>query len=476
VPHPPNGSTPSTDTPTLDLDALREQHPTTIEHALAHGEVPLADGRWQHPDGRVVDPQLGDGAVVWRNIIALWSFPVLGAILLPILLLTSGVTWLGVGCALGLWVATGLSITAGYHRLFSHRAYKAAWPVRLFFAIFGAMTVQNSILHWAKDHRYHHGMVDTIGDPYDARRGWGFSHIAWMYRSGAHADDLSNVDDLLNDPIVRWQDRYYVPLAFGANFAVVGLLAAVTGLWFEMFVLAGVLRIAFVHHVTFFINSWAHQIGNRPWSRKHTARDSWLLSLLTFGEGYHNYHHTFARDYRNGVRWYHFDPSKWTIWTLGKLGLAHDLKRIPLEVTLHARMAEQRQGLGERLMAAGHGRLEAWMEQLEASRSQLSQGIEHRRAQVSASFAEQRDALGLRLLEAEHAAEEALQELRRQRKAFSRQQSARMRSAERAARHEVAQLRRSVDQAQREALRRWAELRAVVTEVEAKLEPVRVRS
>jgi len=224
-----------------------------------------------------------------------------------------------------------LSITCGYHRLFAHVTYKARPALRAIYLLIGAMTLQGSALRWCAMHRVHHRYIDDPErDPYCARRGFWFSHIGWMlhdYPSG-HAD-LDCARDLKQDPMVMWQHRHYVPVAVAMNVAVPLLLGALSGDVVGTFLLAGVLRLVLSHHLTFFINSLAHIVGTQPYSTENTARDNAVVALLTFGEGYHNYHHAFAHDYRNAVRWWQWDPSKWLIWTLARVGLARDLKRVP---------------------------------------------------------------------------------------------------------------------------------------------------
>jgi stearoyl-CoA desaturase (delta-9 desaturase) len=237
----------------------------------------------------------------------------------------------------------GLAITGGYHRLWSHRTYDAHWSVRLVYMLIGAMALQNSVLVWASGHRNHHQYVDDAErDPYSASRGFWFSHIGWMlrrYPSGAI--DFSNVRDLQKDPLVVFQHRYYYVLAIGLNVLVPLGLGWLHGDLWGVFLLAGVLRLVVSHHFTFLINSLAHAWGRQPYSDEHSARDNWWLAFLTYGEGFHNFHHQFAHDYRNGVRWWHWDPSKWIIRSLSWVGLTHKLKRTPDVSIQRARLAMQ---------------------------------------------------------------------------------------------------------------------------------------
>lgn len=228
------------------------------------------------------------------------------------------------------FVYCGISITAGYHRLWSHRAYEANAFVRFFFAIGGALAVQNSALHWASDHRIHHGHVDDNDrDPYSAKRGFWYSHIGWMLREyQVHRySDYSNVKDLQQDKIVMWQHRNYLWLTLSLNFGLPILIGAIYGDIIGMLLIVGFLRLVLSHHTTFFINSLAHIWGKQPYTDANTARDNGVLAFLTFGEGYHNFHHIFQNDYRNGIKWYQFDPTKWLIRGLSWLKMAWNLKR-----------------------------------------------------------------------------------------------------------------------------------------------------
>ncbi|MCL6270638.1 fatty acid desaturase [Sansalvadorimonas sp. 2012CJ34-2] len=224
----------------------------------------------------------------------------------------------------------GTAITAGYHRLWAHKAYKAHWSLRLWFALWGAMAIQNSIMHWTSGHRRHHQHVDDYDlDPYSAKRGFWFSHIGWMLRSyDKEVGNFSNIKDLQKDPVVIWQHHYYIPIVLAMNFGVPLLIGLLSGNVMASLLLAGVLRLVLSHHCTFFINSLAHIWGKRPFTDKNTARDNGLLALFTWGEGYHNFHHVFSSDYRNGVRWWQFDPIKWLIFSASKIRLTSGLRRV----------------------------------------------------------------------------------------------------------------------------------------------------
>ncbi|MEO0335180.1 MAG: fatty acid desaturase [Pseudomonadota bacterium] len=224
--------------------------------------------------------------------------------------------------------ATAMSITAGYHRLWSHKAYEAGPILRLFYALFGAAAFQNSIYKWSVDHRLHHRHVDTDLDPYSINKGFFYAHMGWMISKQEwppHAKAYGR--DLENDKIVMWQDRNYVPIAIVMGFFLPTLIGHLMGNALGGLVFGALLRMVALHHGTFLINSACHFWGSRPYTIENTARDNIVLAFLTFGEGYHNFHHLFATDYRNGIRWYHWDPTKWLIKLSNWLGLSENLKK-----------------------------------------------------------------------------------------------------------------------------------------------------
>ncbi len=251
-----------------------------------------------------------------------------------------GVPWYGIahgyhGAAwfwfFALLFANGLAITCGYHRLFAHSTYEAHPILKIIYLLFGAMALQNSVLKWSADHRVHHRFIDDPErDPYCARKGFWFSHMGWMLRDHPSGNnDFSSVRDLERDPLVAFQHRHYLALALGMNFGAPLLVGWLSGDVLGTLLLAGFLRLVVSHHVTFFINSLAHMWGSQPYTDTNTARDNGWLAVLTYGEGYHNFHHMFAHDYRNGVHFWQWDPSKWFIGVMGWLGLARNLKRVP---------------------------------------------------------------------------------------------------------------------------------------------------
>lgn len=263
----------------------------------------------------------------WGPSIFLITYQVLFLLALPFYLYFYSPSWSLIAASVILLYLTGLSITAGYHRFYSHKTYRTNKWVELVMLFFGSMAGQSSALRWSFEHRLHHAYVDTDEDPYTIKKGFWYAHCLWILNKPKDVDPKV-VSDLVRNKLVMFQNRHIGKLMILTNaivFIAVGWLlddfvgAFVLALWGRMFAL---------HHFTWFINSLAHTWGDKPFSQEQTAVNNYVISLLTFGEGYHNYHHTFANDYRNGVRWYQFDPTKWLIWTLNKLGLAYDLKRM----------------------------------------------------------------------------------------------------------------------------------------------------
>jgi stearoyl-CoA desaturase (Delta-9 desaturase) len=275
-----------------------------------------------------------------RSILILAILPILTIIAVPYYGIVYGfnsLDWFWFGFFM---ISCGISITAGYHRLWSHRAYKSNIFFKIFFLIFGTASLQNSVIHWSSDHRKHHRFLDDPEkDPYAATKGFFFAHIGWMFRDTTqNMDDRSDVEDLKKDALLRFQDKYYTPLAVFACFILPLLIGASYGSAFGCFLLVGLARLVLIHHFTFFINSLAHFSGKKTYDAESTPRDNALVSLVTFGEGYHSFHHKFPGDYRNGINWYDFDPSKWIIFLSEKCNIAKNLKRTPQQMILKAKL------------------------------------------------------------------------------------------------------------------------------------------
>ena len=264
----------------------------------------------------------------WNMVFLLTIIPFIGIFGTSIYIYHNGIVWQEPILLLVFWFISGMGITMGYHRLFAHKSFKTNSFVEWILMIFGSLAFENTILKWVSDHRKHHNFSDTKDDPYSIMEGFWHAHIGWIIKNTPEKQSrIKGVKDLESKPAIKFQNKYYFHIGIIVGFIlplIVGLiynrpLGAV--LW------AGFLRVTLVHHATFFINSLCHFVGNRPYDYKSSARDSWFVSLFTFGEGYHNYHHTFQWDYRNGVKWFAFDPSKWIIKLLSFIGVTYDLRK-----------------------------------------------------------------------------------------------------------------------------------------------------
>lgn len=224
-----------------------------------------------------------------------------------------------------LMYVTGLSVTMGYHRLYAHTTYKLNPVVEAILLFFATMATQGSALRWSFDHRLHHAFVDTDKDPYSIKKGFWYAHFMWLFEKPVPIDNKV-VANLVKNPLLRFQHKYYGILMVLTNALAVGVLGWVYNDFLAAVLFGWLARTFVLHHLTWFINSLAHTWGARTFCKELSAVDNYIIALLTFGEGYHNYHHTFAYDYRNGIRWFHFDPTKWLIWTLSKCGFATQLR------------------------------------------------------------------------------------------------------------------------------------------------------
>lgn len=306
----------------------------------------------------------------------------------PVVALFGTLLWLNLGLfnMPTLWlsfiflVITGTGITAGYHRLFSHRAYEANRFVQWYFMLAGGAAWQGSVIEWSLDHRVHHQKIDSAQDPYNINEGFGFAHFYWLFHRRQRDWNAERHGDLVKDKMLLWQDRYYSWIAALSSFVLPMAIAGIFwGDWLGGLIIAGVLRTVINHHLTFAINSVCHVWGKQPYSDKHSARDNWFTAFFTWGEGFHNFHHEFATDYRNAIQWYQFDPSKWLIWALSKLGIAWNLKRTPEEKIFARKMNMQEKKItskiaqrGEALLSLAQAKLNEKKEAFQAAANKLT--------------------------------------------------------------------------------------------------------
>jgi stearoyl-CoA desaturase (delta-9 desaturase) len=210
--------------------------------------------------------------------------------------------------------------------------------------------------------------VDTEQDPYSIGRGFWSAHWTWVMEDKSLP--LAGVADLEKDPLVQWQHRHH--FLIGAVVATIPLwIGLATGNFIGYLVFGVALRIVVTHHTTFFINSAAHMFGSRPYTDANTARDNWLLAPITYGEGYHNFHHQWQWDYRNGALWYQWDSTKWLLNVLGWMGLVGQFRRVPRAAMTRARLHMEEQRLRERLSLASPGVATPMRARLAAARMKL---------------------------------------------------------------------------------------------------------
>jgi len=269
-------------------------------------------------------------------LVSLIFLPIASLICIPIYIVNYGIVWQEIAMLFIGWFFAGTGITIGYHRLFAHRTFKTYSIIEWFYMLTGSMALQNSILHWCSDHRRHHKKLDTKDDPYSIKEGFFHAHIGWIIKKSNN--NYAHVSDLERKSAVKFQKKYYWTIALFLSFVLPVIIGFTYGRPIGGLLWGGVLRTTLVHHFTFFINSLCHYLGNREYDPSTSARDSWIMAFLTFGEGYHNYHHKFQWDYRNGIRWYNFDPSKWIIEFLSLFNITYGLRKVPDYLILQAKV------------------------------------------------------------------------------------------------------------------------------------------
>lgn len=275
---------------------------------------------------------------IWPNIIFFAITTVFAVAGCPLYIRRFGISVSEILLFVFYLMATGISITAGYHRFFSHATYKANPFIQFLFLFFGAAAFEQTALTWSSQHRDHHRFVDTDRDPYSIKKGFFYAHMGWLI-FWEHDINYENVQDLRKNKLVMHQHVHYYLWAVTAGILTPLFFGALSGHFLGAFLFSVCLRLTVVYHSTFCINSICHMFGKATYDIYASAKDHWLVAFVTNGEGYHNFHHRFPSDYRNGVRWYQWDPSKWLIALMGRVKLAWDLKRISDYRILEARLA-----------------------------------------------------------------------------------------------------------------------------------------
>ncbi|KAK3911752.1 Acyl-CoA desaturase 1 [Frankliniella fusca] len=226
----------------------------------------------------------------------------------------------------------GIGVTAGCHRMWSHRAYKAKLPLRVLLALSFSVAGQNSILEWVRDHRVHHKFTETDADPHNVKRGFFFAHVGWLMQR-KHPDVLRqgrkvDMSDVEADPVVQWHEKYFLPLKILLCFIVPTLIPVYcwNEKWHISFFSTAVVRYVCLLNFTWLVNSAAHMFGDKPFDKRINPAENKFVSFLALGEGWHNYHHVFPWDYKTSEYSYYFNVTTFWIDLFARLGLAYDLK------------------------------------------------------------------------------------------------------------------------------------------------------
>jgi stearoyl-CoA desaturase (delta-9 desaturase) len=334
--------------------------------------------------------------IAWPTALFLTLTPIIGIIGTAVALWVEGFSWGMLIFSLVFAALTNLSITTGYHRLFSHRSYEAHPVVRWILVFIGTGAWQSSVLKWCTDHRVHHSEVDTDDDPYSINKGFWYAHLGWMFWKEP-PDYKIACPDLQKDPLLRFQHNHYIKCAIAVGFLLPLIIGWAFGYPLTGLFMAGALRIGLTQQSTFFVNSLCHTLGRQTYSNEISARDSLFVAFLTHGEGYHNFHHKFQFDYRNGIRWWQWDPTKWTIEFLSLVGLAKKLRTVSQTEILKARL--QMDALKLKSKGYSHEKLEVMRERLIQAQTRLrvlkedyqkskAQYLEHSRERLEALKAE----------------------------------------------------------------------------------------
>jgi stearoyl-CoA desaturase (delta-9 desaturase) len=321
----------------------------------------------------------------WDLFLFVVAYHLLLVALLPAFI--SVFSWSALAFFLVTYMIGGLSITVGYHRLYAHKAYTANPFFEWCILVGSTLSFEMSALMWSHDHRIHHNHCDTDKDPYSIKKGFWYAHVGWLF-DYKRDFDKQLVADLMSNPRVMLQHNYFPHFVIGVNVAVLLLGWAITGSLLASFYMGFLVRMAMIHHCTWFINSLCHTYGSKTYARELSAVDNAIMALLTFGEGYHNYHHAFAADYRNGIRWYHFDPSKWTIWIASKLGLVKNLRVINTVTVQKSLLLKDKKLILEHI----NNEVDERATELKARLEELSTTFEEKAAELMAKLRELKQA------------------------------------------------------------------------------------
>jgi stearoyl-CoA desaturase (delta-9 desaturase) len=268
--------------------------------------------------------------------------PFVGVLVAIVLLWNHGVDATQLAILIVMYLSTGIGVTVGYHRLLTHRAFRTYPWLERTFAVLGSMSVQGSVMDWVADHRKHHAHTDVEGDPHSPHVGHGsgwsglwYAHVGWLFETQGQADWKKYASELYEDPAMRKIGRRFpwlvglsllIPTVAGfvlSGFTLIGAL--------EGYIWGGLVRIFFVHHITWSVNSVCHYFGSRRFDIEDKSTNVAWLALFSMGESWHHNHHAFPRSAYHGLRWWEVDPSGLIITMMARLGLAWDVVRITPE-------------------------------------------------------------------------------------------------------------------------------------------------
>jgi stearoyl-CoA desaturase (delta-9 desaturase) len=303
-----------------------------------------------------------DGRKHYGFVLISAILPLLGLVVAVVLLWNKGV-WLSDLIVFGvMYVIAGLGVSTGYHRMLAHRSFKTTRPIKIFFAVAGSMAGQGPPIIWTAHHRRHHRVADKPGDPHSpyqdhepgilgALKGLWHAHMGWLFDKSLSSDPIRYCPDLVRDRDMRIISRYFLPIV-AAGVVLPGLLGlAISGtlrgflagmLW------GGLVRFFVSNHITYAVNSIGHYFGRRRFATPDESRNVGWLSLLSFGESWHNNHHAFPRSASHGMRWWEVDISAMVILLLEKTRLASDVIRID---------RDRQERRAEGLLTVGGGRM-----------------------------------------------------------------------------------------------------------------------
>jgi stearoyl-CoA desaturase (delta-9 desaturase) len=315
---PPRSGTAVTSNRAVAPVSLATADPSTLAAADATAPRPIIDG------------QRGMSAQIAVYLFAL--IPLLALLVAVPFAWGWGLRWTDIAIGAFFYILTGMGITVGFHRYFTHGSYKAKVPLRKFLAISGQMAVQGPVIIWVADHRRHHAFSDREGDPHSPwlfgtsmvalAKGFWHAHMGWLFDRDT-TNQQRFAPDLLADRAIARIDKYFWIWTMVSLLAPAVIGGLVTWSWqgaLTAFFWAGLVRVAVLHHVTWSVNSICHMIGERPFAARDKSANFWPLALLSFGESWHNLHHADPTCARHGVLRGQIDTSARTIWLFEKFG------------------------------------------------------------------------------------------------------------------------------------------------------------